>query len=38
MGESSGAKDSSITSSELRSERYNPKLARAASENWLGCR
>jgi hypothetical protein len=28
MGESSGAKDSSITRSELHPERYHPKLAR----------
>jgi hypothetical protein len=34
MGESSGAKDSSITSSELRLEGYHLKLARAAAKNW----
>jgi hypothetical protein len=34
MGESSGAKDSSITSSELCPEDYHPKLARACIENW----
>jgi hypothetical protein len=34
MGENSGAKDSSITRSELRLEGYHPKLTRAAMENW----
>jgi hypothetical protein len=34
MGESSGAKDPSITSSELYLEGYHSKLARAAIENW----
>jgi hypothetical protein len=33
MGESLGAKDSSITSSELHPEGYHPKLTRAATEN-----
>jgi hypothetical protein len=32
MGESSEAKDSSITRSELHPEGYHPKLARAAME------
>jgi hypothetical protein len=34
MGESSGAKDSSITSSKLHLEGYHLKLLRAAAENW----
>jgi hypothetical protein len=34
MGESSGVKDSSIIRSELHPERYHPKLAMAATENW----
>jgi hypothetical protein len=34
MGESSGAKDSSITRSKLRPEGYHPKLARATMETW----
>jgi hypothetical protein len=34
MGEGSGAKNSSITSSELYPEGYHPKLARAAMKNW----
>jgi hypothetical protein len=32
MRESSGAKDSSITSYELRSEGYHPKFARVATK------
>jgi hypothetical protein len=34
MGEGSGAKDSSITSSELHQEGYHPKLVRVATETW----
>jgi hypothetical protein len=34
MGESSGAKDSSITRSEICPEGYHPKLTRASTENW----
>jgi hypothetical protein len=34
MGESSGAKDSSITRSELHPEGYHAKPMRAATENW----
>jgi hypothetical protein len=34
MGESAGAKDLSITSSERRPEGYPLKLVRAAAENW----
>jgi hypothetical protein len=38
MGESSGAKDSIITSSEVRPEVYHLKLVRAAMESWWRCR
>jgi hypothetical protein len=34
MGESSGVKDSSITSSELRPEGYHLKLVRVAMKTW----
>jgi hypothetical protein len=34
MGEGSGVKDSSITSSELHLDGYHPKLASAALETW----
>jgi hypothetical protein len=34
MGNSIGAKDSSIKSSELHLEGYHPKFARVATENW----
>jgi hypothetical protein len=38
MGESSWAKDSSITSLELHLEGCHPKLARLAAKNWWRCR